>query len=162
MPGVAETFKTFIDKMTHGTTFTLVKLLHAKSVTLTQEDLNTGSDEPEDRWSMHLVSYDTLTFRAMRSSHSQLSYCACSFGILDESNRYKTKNSVGWQIAMNAKIGFKLHVTVTLGYHSLYVWCCQMMCLFSSVPDDPEDDTLIEQHGADALYSTVKSLMDAI
>ena len=36
------------------------------------------------------------------------------------------------------------------------------MWLFSGVPDDLEDDTVMEQHGADALYSPVKSLMHAI
>jgi len=51
---------------------------------------------------------------------------------------------VGWQIAMNAKIGFKLHVTATQGFHSLYDWCYQTMWLFSGVPDDPEDDTVME------------------
>jgi len=42
------------------------------------------------------------------------------FGIFDESHQYKTKNSVDWQIVMNAKIGFKLQVTATPGFHSLY------------------------------------------
>jgi hypothetical protein len=68
---------------------------------------------------------------------------------------------MGWQIASNAKIGFKLHVTVTLGSHSLYDWCCETMWLFSVVPDNPENDTLIEKHGADVLYSAMKRLLDA-
>jgi len=37
-----------------------------------------------------------------------------------------------------------------------------MMWLFSGTPEDPEDDTAMEMHGADALYSAVKSLMHAI
>jgi hypothetical protein len=41
------------------------------------------------------------------------------FWDFDESHRYKTKTSVGWQISMNAKIGFKLHVTATPGFHCL-------------------------------------------
>jgi hypothetical protein len=72
------------------------------------------------------------------------------------------KNSVGWQIAMKAKIGFKLHVTATVGFHSLYHWYYQTMWLFSGVPDDPENDAVMEQHGADALYSAVKNMMHAI
>jgi len=36
------------------------------------------------------------------------------------------------------------------------------MWLFSGAPDDPENDTVMEKHGADALYSAVKSLMHAI
>jgi len=69
---------------------------------------------------------------------------------------------VGWQIAMNAKIGFKLQVTATPGFHSLNDWCSQTMRLFSGAPADPEDDTVMEKHGAEALYSAGKSLMHAI
>jgi len=162
MPGVAETFKTVIDDMTHGTNFKLVNLLHAENANLTNEDLNTSIDEPENRWNIHLVSYDTLTSRAKPSSNGQLSHCTWSFGIFDESHRYKTKNSVGWRIATHARIGFKLQVTAMPGFHSLYDWCYQAMWLFSGVPEDPEDETVMEMHGADALYSAVKSLMHAI
>ena len=63
---------------------------------------------------------------------------------------------------MNAKIGFKLQVTATPGFHSLYDWCFPTMWLFSGAPEDPEDDTVMEKHGAEALYSTVKSLMHTI
>jgi len=73
MPGVAETFKCVIDEMTHGTDFKLVNMLQAKNMNLTHEDLNTGLDEPENRWNIHLVSYDTLTSRAKPSSNGQLS-----------------------------------------------------------------------------------------
>ena len=69
---------------------------------------------------------------------------------------------MGWQIAMNAKIGFKLQVTATPEFHSLYDWCFHTMWLFSGGPEDPEDDTVMEKHGAEALYSAVKSLMHAI
>jgi len=162
MPAVAETFKTVIDEMTHGTDFKLVNLLHAENANLPHEDLNTSIDKPENRWNIHLVSYDTITSRAKPPSNGQLSYCAWSFGIFDESHRYKTKNSVGWHIAMNAKIGFKLQVTATPGFHSLYDWCYQAMWLFSGAPEDPEDETVKEKHGADALYSAVKSLTHAI
>jgi len=74
----------------------------------------------------------------------------------------RLKTSVGWQIAMNAEIGFKLQVTATLGFHSLNDWCFQTMWLFSGAPEYPEDDTVMEKHGAEALYSAVKSLMHAI
>jgi len=36
------------------------------------------------------------------------------------------------------------------------------MWLFSGAPEDPEDETVMEMHCADALYSAVKSLMHAI
>jgi len=37
-----------------------------------------------------------------------------------------------------------------------------MMWQFSGVPEDPENDTMMEKLGAEALYSTVKSVMHAI
>jgi len=49
MPGVAETFKTVIDEMTHGTKFKLVNLLHTKNANLTHKDMNTSIDQPENR-----------------------------------------------------------------------------------------------------------------
>jgi hypothetical protein len=48
MPRVAETFKTVIDKMPHGTKFTLVNLLPAENANLTHKDLNTSIYEPEN------------------------------------------------------------------------------------------------------------------
>ena len=162
MPGVAETFKTVINEMTQGMDFKLVTLLQPENANLTHEDLNTSIDELENRWNIHLVSYDTLTSRAKPSSNGRLSHCTWSFGIFDESHRYKTKNSVGWRIATNARIGFKLQVTATPGFHSLYDCCYHAMWLFSGPPEDPGDETVMEMHGADALYSAVKSLMHAI
>jgi len=161
MTGVAETFKSVIDEMTHGTNFKLINLSYPENANLTHNNLNTSIDEPENRWNIHLVSYDMLTSRAKPSSNGQLSYCAWSFGIFDESHWDKTNNSVGWQIAMNARFRFKLQVTATTGFQSLYDWCFQTMWLFSGVPEDPEDDTVMEKHGAEALYSAVKSLMHA-
>jgi len=69
---------------------------------------------------------------------------------------------VGWQIALHAKIGFKRQVTATPGFDSLYNWCLQTMWLFSGALEDSENDTVMGKHGAEALYSTVKSLMHAI
>jgi len=162
MTRVAETFKSVIDKMTLGTDFKLINLLHAENANLTHKDVNTTIHEPENRRNMHLVSYDTLISRVKPSSNSQLSYCSWSFGIFDDSHHYKIKNSVGWQIAMNAKIEVKLQVSATPGFHSLYDWCFQMMWLFSGAPEDPDDDTVMEKDGAEALYSAVKSLIHAI
>jgi hypothetical protein len=48
IPGVAETIKSIIDKMTHGTDFKLVNLLEAENANLTDEDLNPSNDEPEN------------------------------------------------------------------------------------------------------------------
>jgi hypothetical protein len=63
---------------------------------------------------------------------------------------------------MNAKIGFKLRVTAIPGFYSLYNWCFQMMWLFSGAHENPEDETVKEKHGAEALCSAVKSMMHAI
>jgi len=116
--------------------------LHVENANLTHKDLTTSIDEPENRWNIQLVSYDPLTSRAKPSSDGQLSYCSWSFGIFDESHRYKTINSVGCQIAMNGRIGFKLQVTATLGFHSLYDMCYQTMWLFPGAPEASEDDTV--------------------
>jgi len=85
-----------------------------------------------------------------------------SFAIFDESHQYRTKNRVGWTIATNARIGFKLQVTATPGFHSLYDWCCQTMWLCSGAPEDPEYKTVMEMHRANAMYSAVKSMIHAI
>jgi hypothetical protein len=84
------------------------------------------------------------------------------FGNFVDSHRYKRKNSVGWRIAINARIALKLQDTATPGFHSLCDWCYQAMWLFSGGPEDPENDTVMEMHGADALYCAVESMMDAI
>jgi glycerate kinase len=36
------------------------------------------------------------------------------------------------------------------------------MWLLAGAPQDPDDDTVLEKHGAEALYSAVKSVMHAI
>jgi len=48
MLGVAETFKSFIDEMSHGTDFKLFNLLHAENAKLSLEDLNTSNDRSEN------------------------------------------------------------------------------------------------------------------
>jgi hypothetical protein len=48
MPGVAETFKTVIDEMTHATDFKLVNLLQPEDANFTRNDLNTSIDEQEN------------------------------------------------------------------------------------------------------------------
>ena len=119
MPGEAETFMTVIDEITYGTDFTLVRLLHWENVNLTHKDLNTSTDEPENRWNIHLMSYDTSPSRVKSSSNGQLIYCSWGFGIFDVFHWYKKKNCVGWKITMKAIIGFNLQVTATRGFHSL-------------------------------------------
>jgi hypothetical protein len=128
-------------------------LWHAENANLTYDELNTSLDELASQWNIHLVLYDTLTTRTKLSSNGPLSHCSWSLGIFPECHRYKTKNSVGWPIAMTARIGFQLEVTAMPGFHSQYDWC---------FPEDPEDNTVMEKHGAEALYSTVMCLLHAI
>jgi len=135
--------------------------LHTENANVTHEDLITTLDKPENRWNIDSVLYDILTSRAKPSSNGQLSHCSWSFAIFDESQRYKTENSVGCQIAMNVRIGFKFQVTATPGFHSLSDWRFQTMWLFSGAPEEPEDETFMEKHGTEALDSAVKSLMHA-
>jgi len=162
MPGVADTFKSVIEEMTYGTNFKVLYLLHMENVNLTHEDLNSSIDEPEIWLNIHLVSYDTISSGAKPLSNSQLSYCSWTCGIFDKSHQYKTKNSVGWQIAIRMRISFKLQVTATLGFHWLYDWCYQRTGQFSGTPEDLEDDTVEEEHGAEALYVAVKISMHVI
>jgi len=72
------------------------------------------------------------------------------------------KNTMGWRIATNGRIGFNLQVTAKPGFHSFNDWCYRAMWLVSGAPEVPEDKTVMEMHSADALYSAVKSLMHAI
>ena len=60
------------------------------------------------------------------------------------------------------RIGFH-QVTATRGIHSLYEWCYQTIWLFSGPPEHPEDDSLMEKHGANRqLYPALMSVMHAI
>ena len=162
VPGVAETIKSVIYEMTHGTDFKLINIVHAENVNLTHEDLYTSTDAPENPWNVHIVSYETSTCGGKRASNGQLSNCSWSFEIFDENHRCKTKNTVGWQIAMNVRIVFTLQVTTTMGFHSFHDWCFQMMWWFACAPEDPDDDTVMEKHRTEALYSAGKSLMHPI
>lgn len=69
---------------------------------------------------------------------------------------------MGWLIAMTVTIGFKLHFTASPGIHSLYDRCYQMMWQLPGVPDNSDDDTVMEMQCTEALYSTGRSLIYAI
>jgi len=107
MHRVAETFKSVINEMIYETDLKLVNLLHVENATLTHDDMNTSIDEPENRWNIHHVPYNTLTSRVNPSINGQFSYCSCRYRIFDESHRYRTTSGVGWDIGMNVTIGFK-------------------------------------------------------
>jgi len=131
---VAETFKIVIDQMTSRADFKQVNLSQAENVNLSNDTLNTSVNDPENRWNIALVSHDTLTSGVKPSTHSQLTYSSWSVRICDVVYRYKTKNSVGWQIAKKSRIGSKLQITATPGFQSQYDWGCQMTWLFLRVP----------------------------
>jgi len=137
-------FKSVIDEMTYGTEFKLVHLFHVDNRNLTHQDLNTSVHEPDNLWNIHLLSYNTSSSRARPSGNGQLPYCVRSFGIFVVSHQYKTMNSVGWQSAMKVKIEFKLQVTATPGFHSLYDLHYQATWLFSCAPENPEDNTVMK------------------
>jgi len=88
----------------HETNFKLINLLHVENVNRTDEDLNTTIDKSEYWRNVHPVLYVILTSRAKRLCNGQYCYCAWSFTILDESHLYKTKNSVGREIAMTYEL----------------------------------------------------------
>jgi len=122
-------------------------------VNFTDKDLNTGIDKPKIWWNLHLVLYNTSTSRVKPSSNGQLSDCSWSFGVCNQSHWIKTKIGVGRWLAMNVNIGFNLQLTATPGFHSLFDWCYLTMWLFSSALQNPENDTVMEKHGAKAEYS---------
>jgi hypothetical protein len=74
LPRVVESFKSFINEMTHRTDFKLINLLHAENANCTHEDLNNSIDKSENGWNIYLVSYDTIRTRAksqaMAGSHA--------------------------------------------------------------------------------------------
>jgi len=96
MQGVAETFKTVINEISHGTYFKLVNMVHTENADLTKEDLNTSIEECENRSNILLVLYHTISSTAKPSSNGQLSYRARCFGSINNSPRFKTKHCVGW------------------------------------------------------------------
>jgi hypothetical protein len=72
LPGICETFKSVIKDMSYNTDFTIIDLLDPNHYNLTNEDLNASADEPERRWNIHLISYNTFTARAKPNGQRQL------------------------------------------------------------------------------------------
>jgi hypothetical protein len=61
-----------------------------------------------------------------------------------------------------ARIAFNLEAVAVSHFHSLNDWGFESMWLYSSAPEDPEDDTVTNKHGADALYSEGNSFIHTI
>jgi len=154
--------KSVTNEMTYGMDCKLINIFNLEYLNLNTQDLITGTDKPETPWNIHPLSYEILTSRAHWSSNVQLSDCSLSLAIFDKFPWHKTKTSMGWPIAINVRVWVKLQVTAILGFHSLLDWCYQTLWQFSNTPEDPEDDTVMENHCAEALYSTVISSMHVI
>jgi hypothetical protein len=73
MPGEAETCKIIIDKLTHATEIKINNLMHSNNSMFMHEEVNTSIDQPDNRSSFRLASYDTVTSRAKPSSHGHSS-----------------------------------------------------------------------------------------
>ncbi|KAF8537453.1 hypothetical protein BDD12DRAFT_806924 [Trichophaea hybrida] len=162
LPGICEMCQSGIKDMSHNTDFTIIDLLEPNHYNLTNEDLNASADEPERKWKIHLKSYNTLTARAKLNCQRQLTKCTWSVAIFDQSHRYKGCDFQGWSVAVEAKIGVKLQVTVTPAYNMLNDRGNQTIWWLSGAPIRPEDNTLMELHGADALHMAVRSLTQGI
>ena len=104
---------------------------------LAHKYLKISVEELENRLNIHLDLYDNFICRLKQSSNSQLQCCPRSFGIRDESHQYKTKNGMGWQIAMKAKIGIQLQAPAILEFLSLLVWCYLVLQQFRTVALGP-------------------------
>jgi len=61
--------------------------------------------------------YDTLSYRPKPSGNGNHFGFAWIVGILDNFHQYNIEHSMGWQNAMDVKIGFKLQVTGTPRFH---------------------------------------------
>ncbi|KAF8540265.1 hypothetical protein BDD12DRAFT_880836 [Trichophaea hybrida] len=96
--------------MSQNLDFTIITLWDPNHYNLTNEDLNTPADEPERRWNIHLMSYDTSTARDKPNGQRQLTICS---------------------VAVDAKIGFTLQVTATPANHILNVWVNHTIRLMS-------------------------------
>jgi len=75
---------------------------------------------------------------------------------------HRIKNSVVWQIVINARIPFNLQVKAIPGYQSLFDCCYWTIWVISGESNHPENNTIMEKHCAVAWYSTVQRLMHAI
>jgi len=162
MSSVAEGLRSIINEMTYATDFKLVNMFCENNANFTRNDQYTKNTEPESRWNIHRVSYDTLTCIVRPSSNGHLLYSSWSFGVFDKSHQYKTKNTVKWKIMITFRIEFKLQVTAVPGFHLLCNRCYKSISIFSDTTNDPENHTAIEQDGAVTLTSAAKYLIHAI
>jgi hypothetical protein len=164
LPSVRATFIGAINTITKGTPFSVRDLCAEDAGDLTHAHLNFCVEHPERRWDIHVITYDTFTSRAQRNENDtvrQLTNCQWSWGIFDEAHRFKGPKSKGWSVASEAQIGFKVQVTATPAYHSLKDWGNTTRWLFT-IPDAPENERAVEEHGPEALMSAITALQTAV
>ena len=83
--------------ITAGTHFTICDLSAKGGVEMSHTHLNFSVKFPKRMWNIHVVTYNALTERGQRNPSGtprQLTNCTWSWGIFDESYRYKDRKSV--------------------------------------------------------------------
>ena len=160
LPSVRETFVRALEGITQGTSFAIRDLGKDQGPDITQVQLNFSREYPKRRWDIHVVTYNMFTERAQKNpsgSVPQLTQGVWSWGIFDESQRYKGSNSIGFKVARDAMIGFKIQATATPAYHSLRDWGSTTCWLFR-MPLDVQDTDVVNNHGAQAMVNAVREL----
>lgn len=164
LPSVRETFLAATRTITSGTRFAVRDLSGDGGMELGHTHLNFSMSHPKRMWDIHVITYNAFTERAQRNpsgSPRQLTDCTWSWGIFDQSHRYKGPKSIGWRVAMKAEIGFKVQVTATPAYHSLRDWANLSRWLFA-IPHEVEVAESVSRHGPVALGKAVANVQRAV
>ena len=164
LPSVRETFVAATKTITAGTSFTIRDLSAEGGAEMSHTHLNFSVKFPERMWDIHVITYNALTERGQRNHNGtprQLTSCTWSWGIFDESHRYKGPKSIGWKVVSEADIGFKVQVTATPAYHSLRDWAHLTRWLFA-IPEVAEDPDAVAKHGPAALEKAVVDIQRAV
>lgn len=109
---------------------------------------------PSSIWYCNIES-DTIKLQPTRALFM-------TFWYFDLSDWYKMKNCLGWRIAMNTRVQFKLQITASLGLHAHLDWCYQTVWLFAGAPEDLVDNMAMEKHSAKELNCVLTCLIHAI
>ena len=164
LPSVRETFLAATRTITSGTRFAVRDLSGDGGWELGHTHLNFSMSHPKRMWDIHVITYNAFTQRAQRNPSGrprQLTDCTWSWGIFDESHRYKGPQSIGWRVAMKAEIGFKVQVTATPAYHSLRDWANLSRWLLA-IPHEVEVAESVSRHGPVALGKAVANVQRAV
>jgi len=65
---------------------------------------------------------------------------------------------LGWQCELDSNFNPQLR----RDFYSLYDWCYQMIWVFSGAPENTENNTMMENNGAETVYCAARGLMQAI